>query len=92
MVSEQANQFSGGEKQRFAIARAMLRHSKVLLLDEPTAALDNKNEADLMTLLRKLAANMKIIMITHNRELIHPEDDVLEITEGRVVNQTYEGH
>ncbi|MCL1077065.1 ABC transporter ATP-binding protein [Parashewanella spongiae] len=43
MVSEQVNQFSGGEKQRFAIARAMIRKTQVLLLDEPTSALDDTN-------------------------------------------------
>ena len=85
IVSEQAHQFSGGEKQRFAIARALLRQSRVLLLDEPTSALDHKNKQELMTLLRKLATEMKVIMITHHRELVQPQDDVLEIAEGGIV-------
>lgn len=85
-VSEQANQFSGGEKQRFAIARAILRRSRVLLLDEPTSALDVKNKNDLVALLRRLSTKMKIIMITHNRELIQSDDDVLEITQGSIVS------
>lgn len=85
-VSEQAHQFSGGEKQRFAIARAILRQSRVLLLDEPTSALDSKNRNELMGLLRKLSAQMKVIMITHHRELLQPHDDVLEIAEGSIVN------
>ena len=86
-VSEQAHQFSGGEKQRFAIARAILRDAKVLLLDEPTSALDQKNKQGLMALLRQLATSMKVIMITHHRELIEPEDDVLEISQGTVVKK-----
>lgn len=84
-VSEQANQFSGGEKQRFAIARAILRQAKVLLLDEPTSALDRKNTTELMALLRELSAQMKVIMITHQRELVQANDDVLEMAEGSVV-------
>lgn len=84
-VSEQAHQFSGGEKQRFAIARAILRESKVLLLDEPTSALDNKNKTELIALLRQLADSMKVIMITHHKELVEAGDDVLEIADGRIV-------
>ncbi len=84
-ISEQAHQFSGGEKQRFAIARAILRQAKVLLLDEPTSALDEVNKSELMTLLRELAENMKVIMISHNQELIKPEDTVINIANGQVV-------
>mgnify|MGYP000106076475 CR=1 FL=1 len=84
-VSEQAHQFSGGEKQRFAIARALLRRSSALLLDEPTSALDAKNKNDLVALLRKLSSNMKVIMITHHPELIQSEDDVLELADGCIV-------
>lgn len=85
IISEQAHQFSGGEKQRFAIARAILRQAKVLLLDEPTSALDEVNKSELMTLLRKLAENMKVIMISHHQELIKPEDKVINIANGQVV-------
>ncbi|OHU85796.1 MULTISPECIES: ABC transporter ATP-binding protein [Pseudoalteromonas] len=87
IVSEQNNQFSGGEKQRFAIARAILRRSKVLLLDEPTSALDSKNKDELMSLLRSLSTSIKIIMITHHRELIQPSDDVLELADGNLVKR-----
>ncbi|WP_199611424.1 ABC transporter ATP-binding protein [Flocculibacter collagenilyticus] len=86
VISEQAHQFSGGEKQRFAIARAMLRQAKVLLLDEPTSALDSKNKSELMVLLRQIARKMRVIMISHHRELIHPDDDILEIKDGVIVN------
>lgn len=86
-VSEQAHQFSGGEKQRFAIARAILRQAKVLLLDEPTSALDDSNKAGLMILLRKLSTKMRIIMISHHLDLIRPEDDVIEISAGEIVNK-----
>lgn len=85
VVSEQAHQFSGGEKQRFAIARAMLRQSKVLLLDEPTSALDDVNKKELMLLLRRLATNMRIVIISHHLDLIEPTDDVIEMVAGEIV-------
>lgn len=87
IVSEQANQFSGGEKQRFAIARAILRKAKVLLLDEPTSALDNQNKNDLVALLRTLTKNMIVIMISHDHELVTSEDDVIQLQNGTICEQ-----
>jgi len=86
-VSEQAHQFSGGEKQRFAIARAILRQSKVLLLDEPTSALDDINKKELMILLRRLATTMRVVIISHHLDLIEPTDDVIEMVAGELVKQ-----
>jgi len=86
VVSEQAHQFSGGEKQRFAIARAILRQAKVLLLDEPTSALDDNNKAELMSLLRQLATQMRVIMISHHLDLIETGDDVIEMSAGEIVD------
>ncbi|MCO4799495.1 MAG: ABC transporter ATP-binding protein [Colwelliaceae bacterium] len=85
VVSEQAHQFSGGEKQRFAIARAILRQSKVLLLDEPTSALDDVNKNELMVLLRRLSKKMRVIIISHHLDLIQPSDDIIEMTAGEIV-------
>lgn len=84
VISEQAHQFSGGEKQRFAIARAVLRDAKLLLLDEPTSALDEHNKSELMKLLRGL--KMKVIMISHHLELIKPEDNVIRMASGEIVS------
>lgn len=85
VISEQAHQFSGGEKQRFAIARAILRQAEVLLLDEPTSALDEQNKAELMQLLRELAKTRRVIMISHHLELIQADDQVINIANGQIV-------
>lgn len=86
IVSEQTHQFSGGEKQRFAIARAILRQAKVILLDEPTSALDDTNKAELMKLLRKLSLSMRVIMISHHMELIEPSDEIIAMVDGAIVD------
>lgn len=86
VVSEQAHQFSGGEKQRFAIARAILRQAKVLLLDEPTSALDHVKKRELMLLLRGLAKERQVIMICHHLELIEPSDEIIEMKEGKILS------
>ncbi|MDO6444802.1 ABC transporter ATP-binding protein [Colwellia sp. 1_MG-2023] len=87
VVSEQAHQFSGGEKQRFAIARAILRQSKVLLLDEPTSALDDINKKELLVLLRQLAIKMRVIVITHHLDIIEASDDVIEMVAGKLARK-----
>lgn len=66
--------FSGGERQRLALARVLLREPDVLLLDEATSALDPENEARIMECLIKLKNNVTIIFVTHRRSL-HPYFD-----------------
>lgn len=84
LLTEQLQQLSGGEKQRFALARALLRKPKVLIMDEPTSALDKDNEAKLMGLIREMAKDISIVMVTHNKALILPTDKVIELDSGRV--------
>lgn len=88
MVSEQQQQFSGGERQRFAIARALLRKPTLLVLDEPTSALDHENEQSLMQLLRRMSTDLHVIMVTHNRGLIASTDRLLEMSGGKMSCQT----
>lgn len=75
-----AQQFSGGERQRLAIARALLREPSLLLLDEITGALDHENEQSIMKVLNELKENITIVMITHKRELHHHFDHVIDLS------------
>ncbi|MBI9036370.1 MAG: ABC transporter ATP-binding protein [Bacteroidales bacterium] len=79
LMSNNAQQFSGGERQRLAIARALLREPTLLLLDEITSALDMENEQNIMNVLKELKENITIIMITHKKELCDHFDHIIEL-------------
>ena len=76
---------SGGEQQRVAIARALIAETKIILADEPTGNLDNKNSNDVFSYFLKLREKNKIILIaTHNRELAKKADYALSISDGDI--------
>ena len=75
---------SGGERQRIGIARALLRKPGFLVLDEPTAALDNETQAKLMDALSSLEHTMSVVLITHRPELLKLADRVIEIEDGTI--------
>ena len=70
---------SGGQRQRIAIARALYRDSKILILDEPFSALDHDAEKYLMETIDKLKIGRIVIIITHNKDLIKKFDKILKI-------------
>lgn len=71
--------FSGGERQRLALARVLLRQPQVLLLDEVTSSLDQTNEKQIMTLLEKLKSKITIILVTHNDSIIPWLDHTIDL-------------
>ena len=80
------NQISGGEKERVAIARAVVNEPPVLLADEPTGNLDSKTSAEIMKLLQRLNADgMTIIMVTHSPECARYARRLLRVSDGKVV-------
>ncbi|KAB8337169.1 hypothetical protein FH972_021473 [Carpinus fangiana] len=91
-VGEGGVGLSGGQVQRMAIARAILRRPKVLILDESTSALDEDNEAQIRLAIQQLMQqqqqhNMIIIMITHERPMMEMADRVVMLDEGKVVQE-----
>ncbi len=80
------NQISGGEKERVAIARAVVNEPPILLADEPTGNLDSKTSAEIMKLLQRLNADgMTIIMVTHSPECARYARRLLRVSDGKVV-------
>lgn len=74
---------SKGQAQKITIARALLRKTKILLLDEPTASLDSSSESILISNLHKLKEKMTIVLIIHNLEMIKNADQIILMSNGR---------
>jgi putative ABC transport system ATP-binding protein len=80
------NQISGGEKERVAIARAVVNEPPVLLADEPTGNLDSKTSAEIMQLLQRLNGDgMTIIMVTHSPECARYARRLMRVSDGQVI-------
>jgi ATP-binding cassette subfamily B protein len=84
---EQGHQLSGGEWQKVALSRAFMREAQILILDEPTAALDAKAEHDLFARLRELTSGRTAIYISHRFSTVRMADRILVIEHGRLVEQ-----
>ncbi|RQW90078.1 MAG: ABC transporter ATP-binding protein [Geobacter sp.] len=84
---------SGGEAQRVAIARALANRPKVILADEPTAALDTENGKNVMVLLKKLAVDnhSAILVVTHDHRMVEGFDRILEVRDGVIVRKIANG-
>ncbi len=83
-VAERGATLSAGQRQRIAIARAMLRQSPILILDEPTTGLDGANEAAVTDAIWKLAAGRTTFLITHDLSLAERADRILYLEDGRI--------
>ncbi|MDY5251117.1 MAG: ABC transporter ATP-binding protein [Erysipelotrichaceae bacterium] len=76
---------SGGEKQRVAIARSLIKHPRLLLADEPTGALDSKTSSQLIDLLSALnKQGLTIILVTHNKEIAQRIGNIYEMIDGKL--------
>ena len=83
------NQLSGGQMQRVAIARALANDPDIILADEPTGALDTKTSTQIMELIKEIAKEKLVIMVTHNSELANEyANRVVEMKDGEIVNDS----
>ncbi|MGO1550443.1 MAG: ABC transporter ATP-binding protein [Nesterenkonia sp.] len=85
LVGARGHRFSGGEQQRLAIARTILRNPPILVLDEATSALDNTTEAQVQQALNKLAQQRTTLLIAHRLDTVLDADKVVVLESGRVI-------
>ncbi|MBQ7302865.1 MAG: ABC transporter ATP-binding protein/permease [Clostridia bacterium] len=93
-LKKKPNQMSGGQMQRVAIARALINNPEILLADEPTGALDSTTSEQIMDLLREIAKDKLVIMVTHNPELAEQYSTrIIRLLDGEVQNDSnpYDG-
>lgn len=83
-LNHKPNQLSGGEKQRVAAARALMMNPAIILADEPTGSLDEKNKTELSQLLLQLREKygQTILLVTHDKDLASMADRIIEIKDG----------
>ncbi|MFN8452820.1 MAG: ATP-binding cassette domain-containing protein, partial [Anaerolineae bacterium] len=87
IVGERGYRLSGGEKQRLALARVILKDPRVLVLDEATSHLDSQSEALIQDALQKIMANRTSIVIAHRLSTILAADQILVMDRGRIIEQ-----
>ena len=87
MVGERGLKLSGGEKQRVAIARTILKDPRILLFDEATSALDTHTEKDIQASLRQVSTNRTTLIIAHRLSTVVEADEILVLDHGRVVER-----
>ena len=88
-LNKRPNQLSGGQMQRVAIARALVNNPEILLADEPTGALDTNTSVQIMDLIKEIAGERLVIMVTHNPELAYKYSTrIVELKDGLVVSDS----
>jgi ATP-binding cassette subfamily B protein len=86
-VGERGLKLSGGEKQRVAIARTILKDPRILILDEATSALDTRTEQDIQAALRAVARHRTTLVIAHRLSTVVDADEIIVLAEGRVAER-----
>lgn len=88
-IHKKPNQLSGGQMQRVAIARALINNPNILLADEPTGALDTETSIQIMNLLKQIAEEKLVIMVTHNPELAEAYSTrIVNLKDGQITSDT----
>ena len=93
LVEQDGRNFSGGQKQRTAVARALITQPELILADEPTGALDSKASDSMLTLFNQInEEGQTILMVTHSTKAASHANRVLFIKDGEVFHQLYRGN
>jgi ATP-binding cassette subfamily B protein len=87
MVGERGLKLSGGEKQRVAIARTILKNPRILIFDEATSALDSHTEKQIQASLREVSRNRTALVIAHRLSTIIDADEILVLMDGQIVER-----
>lgn len=88
-LHKKPNQMSGGQMQRVAIARALVNNPEILLADEPTGALDSETSLQVMELLKKVAKDRLVIMVTHNKEMAEEyANRIIQLRDGQILEDS----
>jgi ATP-binding cassette subfamily B protein len=87
MVGERGLKLSGGEKQRVAIARVILKRPSILIFDEATSALDSHTERDIQESLRAISADHSVLVIAHRLSTVVDSDEILVLAHGRIAER-----
>ena len=87
VIGDRGVRFSGGQRQRLAIARALYRKPQILVLDEATSALDNETESAVMDAIEGLYGSVTMIMIAHRLTTVKQCDEVYEIVNGVAIKR-----
>lgn len=90
LADQKVRYLSGGQKQRVAIARELMKDPKILIADEPTAALDAKTAREIGALLSSIAKDRTVIVVTHDTSLIQGKCSVFELDKGKLVRERKE--
>lgn len=84
LASKRPSQLSGGQRQKTAIARALINKPDIIFADEPTAFLDHENAREVMNILEANRENTTVAVVTHDKSILYPADRVIELWDGYI--------